>query len=224
MKHGQLSVSALLNVWRILVVTLAFELLGGAIALALGMHHSRFSNFWLGGVAGMLPGFAVGVAWQIASGKGRRGWVGTASWLGFIGIAITGFAFGFDLPQMRGEMRRLEAAANLQTEAIQRIDVYDGSREQLIVSITEPASLAAFAQGIADVVGHSPNHPRYSRSWSVVVHGKTRYEFNLHTNSKFPQSVIGYFVSMSGNWEWSHGSFKSDGLRPWVEEHLMNID
>ena len=209
------------SVWRIIVAVLLCQLVGGAITLALSMHHFWFMNLWLGGAAGTLPGFALGVVWQLKSIAPDRRWIGVASFLGFLAIAIAGMAFGVALPQMRREMADLIAIGLLQAESLQQIEVFDRYGNKRIATITDPESLTGFAKGIADAVGHSPNHPRYTRSWYAVVDGTTRHEFELHLNPRFPQSVIGYFVLKSGNTTSYHGTFESKGLRPWVETHLM---
>lgn len=221
MKYGQITFTDLKSVWRIVVAIALCQLVGGAISLALSMHHFWFMNLWLGGAAGTLPGFALGVVWQLKSATSDRGWIGVACFLGFLAIAITGMAFGVVLPQMQSEMTNLSGVSQLQAESLQSIEVFDRYGRRRIARITDPDSLTSFAKGIADAVGHSPNHPRYSDSWYVVVEGATRHEFELHLNPRFPQSAIGYFVVKSGNLTWYHGTFESKGLRSWVEAHLM---
>ncbi len=221
MKYGQLTFTDLKSVWRVLVAVVLCQLVGGAISLVVSMHHFWFMNLWLGGAAGTLPGFVLGVVWQLKSQTPDRGWIGIACFLGFLAIAITGMAFGVVLPQMRSEMANLTAINQLQAEPLKSIEVFDRYGRERIASITDPDSLSAFAKGMADSVGHSPNHPRYSDSWYVVVEGATRHEFELHLNPRFPQSVIGYFVVKSGNSTSYHGTFESKGLRLWVEIHLM---
>ena len=81
--------------------------------------------------------------------------------------------------------------------------------------------LAAFAKGIAAAVSHMPNHPDYSDSWFVVVEGTQTYQFELHLNTQFPQRVIGRLVKRSGNVTSDQLTFRSDGLRPWVDEYLI---
>jgi len=224
MKYGQITFSDLKSVWRIIVAVLLCQLVGGAISLVISMHHFWFMNLWLGGAAGTLPGFILGVVWQLKSPTSDRGWIGIACVLGLIAIAITGMAFGVALPQMRSEMENLTAISQLQAESLQLIEVFDRYGDKRIARITNPESLAAFASGVSDAVGHSPNHPRYTESWHVVVEGTTQHQFDLHLNPGFPQSVIGYIVVKSGNTTVYHGTFESKGLRPWVETHLMKED
>jgi len=199
-------------------------LLGGMISLAIGMHYFWFVNLWIGAVAGILPGYVAGAAWQVASGRVPRSWSYVRCVGGAVGIMTIGFVFGLVLPCMRGEMRRLKVVAGMQSEAIQRIDVYDEDRKQMIVSLTEPKALKTFAQGIADVAGFVPNPPQYSHSWFVVVHGDSRYEFVLHISPELPQHVVGTDVSKSESWTDIRRRFWSEGLRPWVEEHLVNSE
>jgi hypothetical protein len=224
MKYRNITFSDLKSVWRIIVAVILCQLVGGAVGLAVSMHHFWFMNLWLGGAAGTLPGFVLGVVWQLKSRPEGRSWVGIAFFFGFLAVAITAMAFGVALPQMRSEMANLTVVNQLQAESLQLIEVFDRSGDKRIARITDPESVAAFTKGIADAVGHSPNHPRYSRSWYVVVEGTTRHQFELHLNPRFPQSVIGYFVEKAGNTTYYHGTFESKSLRPWVETHLMKED
>jgi hypothetical protein len=221
MKYGQLTFSNLKSIWRIVAAVVLCQVVGGVLSLAVSLHHFWSMNLWLGGAAATLPGFVLGVVWQLKSRTPERGWLGIACFLGFIAIAITGAAFGVVLPQMRSEMANLTAISQLQAERLRLIEVFDRYGNKPIARITNPESVAAFAKGIADAAGHSPNHPRYTESWYVVVDGTTRHEFELHLNPRFPQSVIGYFVVKSGNSMSYHGTFESKGLRSWVETHLM---
>ncbi|MFH1303656.1 MAG: hypothetical protein ABIK07_21580 [Planctomycetota bacterium] len=224
MKYGQITSTDLKSIWRIIVAVALCQLVGVAVSLALSMHHFWFMNFWLGGVAGTLPGFVLGVVWQVKSVPSSREWIGVVCFLGLLAVVITGMALGVVLPQMRREMANLTALSQLQDDRLQQITVFDRSGKKRITRITDLESLSAFATGIADAVGHSPNHPRYTKSWYVVVDGTTRHEYELHLNPRFPQSVIGYFVAKSGNSTVYHGTFESNGLRSWVETHLMKDD
>ena len=178
-------------------------------------------NFWIGGVAGTLPGFIIGVVWQVKSAPTSRAWIGVASLMGLFAAIITGMALGVALPIMQREMANLKALSQLQDEHLKQITVFDRSGKKRIAHFKDPEILTAFATGIADAVGHAPNHPRYTASWYTVVDGTTRHEFELHLNPRFPQSVTGYFVKKTGNSTSYQGAFESKGLRPWVETHLM---
>lgn len=223
-----LTFSDLKSVWRILVAVAGFQLVGGAIGLAIRLHHFGFMNFWFGGATATLPGFAVGLAWQLKSTKDRGLWTSVAWFLGIISFVLTAVAIGFVFPMMRGEMRLIRATAEMPAEALYRIDVFDEDGNKMIASISDAESLQAFARGIADVVGYTPNHPMYSHSWYVVVYGAARHEFQLHLDPNVPQYVDGRFVALSKSGGstsiWSYGSFRSKGLRPWVEKHLMGGD
>ena len=224
MKHGQLTFSDLLGVWRILVSVIVCQLLGSTICLAIGLHHNWFENLWLGSAVGTLPGFLAGLAWQLQSGRETRKWVRVTCFLGFLAFALTAIALGFELPRMQDEMRRLKALPKLKSPSIDHIDVFDQYGHEKILSITDRKSIDGFTHGIADAVGHSPSHPRYSHSWYVILAGVTDLEFELHIGHRFPESVIGYFVVKSGNSTSYHGSFESKGLRSWMDHHLIGGD
>ncbi|QDU48443.1 hypothetical protein [Gimesia panareensis] len=224
MKHGQITSTDLKSIWRIIAAVALCQLVGGAVCLAFSPHHFWFMNFWLGGAVGTLPGFVLGVVWQVKSAPSSREWIAVACFLGLLAVALTGAAFGFVLPRMQREMANLKALNQLQDEQLKQITVFDEFGKKRIAGFTDPKILTTFATGIADAVGHSPNHPRYTASWYVVVDGTTRHEFELHLNPRFPQSVIGYFVKKSGNSTSYHGTFESKGLCPWVEKHLLQHD
>ena len=111
--------------------------------------------------------------------------------------------------------------AQLQHGNLRAIVAVNQSGKQQLVRLEEPAVLAAFAKGIAAAVSHMPNHPDYSDSWFVVVEGTQTYQFELHLNTQFPQRVIGRLVKRSGNVTSDQLTFRSDGLRPWVDEYLI---
>ncbi len=220
-KTKQITISDIKNIWRIIVALVLCQGIGSGISLTIAMHHFWFMNLWIGGAVGTLPGVAFGIAWQLKSGKPVRTWIGMAGILGFLAIAITGIAFGVVLPAMQKQMQELKKVSMMSTENIQSIEIFDRHHKKLIARITDEISLAAFANGISDAVGHSPNHPRYTDSWYVVIQGTTTHEFHLHINPKFPQSIIGYIVIKSGNTTSFHGTFISKGLRTWIDDHLM---
>ncbi|MGD1000773.1 MAG: hypothetical protein ABSA67_08750 [Candidatus Brocadiia bacterium] len=221
MGHGLVTFSGLKSVWRILVAIAVCDLLGGAISLYISPHYSSFLNFSLGCGLATLPGFAIGLAWQVKARHDRQVWIGMACFFGFLALITTVETLARDLPSMRSEMRLLQALSRMQTENIHQIDVFDSYGNQKLLCITDPASLNAFAQGIADAVGHEENHPVYSQTWYVVVEGTICREFELNLDPMFPQSVIGEFVVKSGNSTSYNGTFRSKGLRPWCEENLI---
>ncbi len=209
------------TIWRITVSGWLCAAAGGAVAVAFPIHHFWLMNLWLGLAGGALPGFALGVMWQLKSATPARDWIGKACFRGLLVIAMAGMAFGVVLSQMRSEIANLTSLSQLQAESLHMIEVFDQYGNKHIANITDSNSLAAFTRGMADAVGHSPNHPRYTESWYVVIDGTTKHEFELHFDPRFPQSVIGYFVTKSGNTTSYHGAFESKGLRPWIEKHLM---
>ncbi|MBN2307769.1 MAG: hypothetical protein JXR94_02290 [Candidatus Hydrogenedentes bacterium] len=207
-------------IWRILVSLIILQQLGGLIGLLIGVHYSAFMNYWVGGAIATLPGFLLGLAWQLKATQERRSWLPTACLVGLLAAMLTGQAALSDLPGLQDEMRRLEDIAQMRAESIRRIDVFDRYGREKIVSVTDPESIHAFVEGIADAVGHSPNHPGYTHTWYVVVDGAAHREFELHLTPKLPESVAGDIVVKLGDLTSYFGTFQSKGLRPWVEEHL----
>ena len=219
---GRISYEDLARVWRIVCVTVLCQSIGMAIGIASEIHHSTLFSAWLGGVAGTLPGFVLGLIWQIRSGKLRHQWLRTAYLLGFLATAITCFALFFVLPMVRREMQLLNDVRQLSAQNLQSVEVFDRSGRTLIVRIADPAAIASFSDGLADAAGHLPSHPQYSASWHVILRGKGAHrEFQLHLDPAFPDSIIGDFVSKSDYSTSHHGTFRSRKLRPWVENNLI---
>ncbi len=210
-------------VWRIVVAMVLGQLAGSVIGILLRPHYSWFENSFFGGTAGTFPGFVFGVVWHIRSKPADRDWIGLTCALGFLSLVMTIIAFGFDLPQMQREMRNLERIRQLKSKNLKRIEVFDKHKRKCIIRITDPQTLKAFAEGIADAQGHSPNHPRYSDSWYVVITGPS-HQFELHLNPRFPESVIGDIVVKFGNFTSYYGTFRSKGLRSWVNDHLIKAN
>lgn len=224
MRYGPVTTDDLKSIWRIILTLFVCQLLGGAVGLAISDHHDSFKRFWIGGAAGSLPGFVLGVLWQLRMSKSNRSWIGIACLVGLLVVGVTVMAFGVILPRARLATRNLNELSQLQAETLTQIDVFGRYEEEKIATVTDPEALAAFAKGIADAVGHCPNHPRYTDTWHVVVKGTRCSEYTIHLNPKFPESVIGYIVVRSGDSALYLGTFESRGLRPWVETHLMGGD
>lgn len=224
MKEEDTAKYYVVGVLRIVLSMALLQLIGAVISVVLKPHHFWFMNLWLGGVVATIPGILIGLAWQIKASKHRAVWFGVAAFLVLPALGVNLLAFGIMVPRMKDEMRRLEGLAQLQHRDIRSIDVYDRRGRAHITMFTDADVIAGFVEGVADAVGHSPNHPRYSHSWYIVLEGDERHEFTLHLNPRFPQSVIGGFLTKSGNLTRYHGSFQSRTLRPWVEAHLLGED
>ncbi len=220
MKYGQISFRDVRREWRIYVVVGAAEILGGLLGVAYGFHHFLFMNFWIGGVVALVPGMILGMVWHFSRTAERKESTASIWLLGLIGAGLLVMAVGFMIPRLRTEMQNLATISQFDQASIRRIEVFDGDGKTEVLRITDPSIIADFARSISDAIGHSPNHPQYSHSWYVRASGSALHEFELHLDPEFPDSVIGYFVVKSGNSTSSYGSFKSRGLRRWVEAHL----
>ncbi|MEN8170835.1 MAG: hypothetical protein ABFS08_11490 [Pseudomonadota bacterium] len=51
-------------IWRIMVVIIIFQIVFGALAIAIGHYGNPFIDFWFGGAVSTLPGFIVGAIWH----------------------------------------------------------------------------------------------------------------------------------------------------------------
>ena len=221
MLYKQLSFQDLAPVWRIIVAVVVFELAGGFIGFTYGYHHSGFMNLWAGGALAALPGFVLGAIWHLSGPVDRRDTIRIAGFLGLLS-AILFFTAVFDaIPGMKSDMRMLATLSQFDNEPFDRIEIFDRYRKTEILTVTEPAIVAAFTRAISDAVGHSPSHPQYSHSWYAIVSGPKRYEFELHLDPNFPDSIIGYSLTRSEHPASYQVAFQSHALRPWIEEHLV---
>lgn len=211
----------LASVWRIVVVLIAFQLAGGFIGVAYGYHHFAFMNMWAGGALATLPGFILGAAWHFSGPAERRARLKMAGFLGFLAAAMFLMAVFQAIPMMKSDMRMLATLSQFDRKPIDRIEIFDRDRKTEILTVTEPAIVAAFTRSISDAVGHSPSHPKYSQSWYAIVSGRTQYEFELHLDPKYPQSVVGESLTRSEHPDSYRVEFQSRALRSWVEEHLL---
>lgn len=216
-----LSYRDLAILWRVIVVVIACQFAGGFIGIAYGFHHSAFMNFWVGGAVGTAPGFVLGAIWHLSRTADRNEAIPSVTLMGLMAAALFSAAVFSVIPRMKSDMRMLATLSQFDQKGIVRIEIFDRDRETAIMTVTEPAAVAAFAQAITDTAGHSPSHPKYSHSWYAVVTGLKTYEFELHLNPVFPDSVIGYSLTRSEHPDSYQVTFRSGALRVWVEEYLL---
>lgn len=220
MDRRRFSIVELRQVWRIVVVILVGQSLGGLVAISRNEFHSIFLNLWFGAAVGTLPGFLTGLIWQFRSAS-QTEWRSGAWFLGFLSLSVSAFAIGIFYPAMLEENRRIADLHTMPHEKIVRIDAYVGEGKDNNIRITQTNALTAFANAVADAVGYSPNHPVYSASWHVIVQGQTVRDLKLQLDPRLPHSVVGSFVTKSGNSTWYYGNFRSEMLRRWVDNYLI---
>ena len=51
-------------IWKILVVILIVQIIGGAIGKASNIYSDLFMSIWIGGAVSSFPGFLLGFVWQ----------------------------------------------------------------------------------------------------------------------------------------------------------------
>lgn len=115
MKHGTITLSDMKLVWRIMVSVIICQMVGSVIGLAIAYHHFSFMNLWFGGVCGTLPGYVIGLSWQIQSRPKGREWMPVAGFFGFLAVALTVAGFFQAFPMMRDEMDTLDKLAQIQS-------------------------------------------------------------------------------------------------------------
>lgn len=207
-------ISALVALWRVLATIVLCQTIGALLGLIPLLQARWGLDPWLGMAAGTLVGFLVGTAWHLGTQRAVRGLPSL-----FIGSLLLALM----LAAVAADKQDWARMAQLQNENLHSIEVFNRSGKQQIVRLEDPAALAAFTEGIADAVHHTPNHPHYSDTWFLVVEGMQTYQFELNLNPKFPQSVIGDMVKRQGNKTSHRLTFQSDGLRPWVDQYLIEV-
>ena len=198
--------------WRVLGLIVLCQASGALLGLVPLLQTRWGLDLWLGMAAGTLVGFLLGTAWHLGAPRTVRG---------LSGLLIVSTLLALVLVSVSADKQNWARMAQLQHGNLRAIVAVNQSGKQQLVRLEEPAVLAAFAKGIAAAVSHMPNHPDYSDSWFVVVEGTQTYQFELHLNTQFPQRVIGRLVKRSGNVTSDQLTFRSDGLRPWVDEYLI---
>lgn len=221
MAFGIMTLSDLKPIWRVVVGIIICQILGGAMGLLIGAHHSGFSNFWLGGAIGSPVGFILGIGWHLLTAEGRaKTPLGTTLFLGVLAFALGAAACFQVLPHMRGEMQRLRAIKALDASKISSVSVFDRYGESRIAEFSSPSTIREFALSCRDAEGYSPNHPHYVASWYIVIAGTDPSEIECHYEAGRGQMVVGYFVAKSGTTTRYYGTFSSRNLRKWFEKHL----
>ena len=205
-------IRTLVALWRVIGTIMLCQTFGALLGLVPLLQTRWGLDLWLGMATGTLVGFMVGTAWHLGTQRTVRG---------LSTLFIFSFLLALLLAAVAADKQNWARMAQLQNERLQSIEVFNRSGKQQIVRLEDPAVLAAFVEDIADAVHHMPNHPHYSDTWFVVVEGMQTYQFELNLNPKFPQSVIGEMVKRRGNTTSYQLTFKSDGLRLWVEQYLI---
>lgn len=210
------------KIWRILVAIAAAQTIGGLVGALVGPDSSEFTNRWLGGAVGTIPGAIMGAIWQRRARPSDDTGIRPALVWGLCALAVIVLAVGLVLRMTWNEKQRLEGIRRLRSEALRKIDVFDRYGTKRLAQITNPASLASFAGSIAHAEVYEPNHPGYYDSWFIVVEGETRQEFELHLELRHPKKVFVTAVETSGNTTWNQGKFRSRGLWSWVDAELLH--
>lgn len=222
MKFQTITLNDLVRTWRFGVPLITFQFIGGLLGWMIRFHHFWFLNLWIGAAIAMIPGLAIGMAWQSRAGDRSERSKFAIRLMTCAGAFVVLMAVLVTLPRMWAEMGHLADVTQLQQESIQRIDVFDRRGRTAILAVTDRSIIADFAASLSDAAGYAPNHERYAQSWYLVVSGPTRREYELHIGDKHPEAVIGDFVVKDGNRTSYHGSFKSRALWDWIERNLLS--
>jgi len=210
-----------IRLWRVLVGAAVIQLLGGLIGLLVRPFHSAWDNNWIGGALATPVGFLVGLWWQLSSPERRKSTpILVVAFFGLLAFGLGASALFGTLPSLEEEAERLNALASLPEDSLNRMTFYDRYGREKLLTIVEEEALHGFLLACRDVEGYSPNHPRYDRSWYVVIDGPETIELECHYEDRWPDKVVGYFVAKHGNSTRYYGSFISADLRPWFERYV----
>lgn len=205
-------IRTLVALWRVLGTIVLCQAIGALLGLVPLLQARWGLDLWWGMAAGTLIGFMLGTAWHLGAQRAVRG---------LSSLFIVSLLLALILAAVAADKQNWARMAQLHNERLQSIEVFNRSGKQQLIRLDDPTVLAAFVEGIADAMPHLPDHPQYSDTWFVVVKGTQTYQFELHLNPRFPQSVIGDMVNRRGNATSYQLTFKSDGLRPWVNQYLI---
>ena len=220
-KGERLTISSFVQIWRLLLLLLAAQLLGTLLGWLLLPWYSGFTNSWIGGTVAAPVGFLLGLWWQLASRHRRRRT--RLDLVLLIGVLTCIVAPISSLAAMRSErdfQSRLDAFRALPADSVQRITCYDKYGREKLLTIKDPEALEAFTRACRDAKGYSPNHPHYWESWYVVLEGEKTIELVCHFQQGRGNQLVAYFVRKRGDSTTYSGSFISTDLRPWFEKHV----
>jgi len=194
---------------------------GSAVGLLLRISHESFMSLWLGGALATPVG--VLLAWLLARWRGytrKPGGVSTLCWLGVISTATVGFAIFLEIPRLQEGQRRYELLQSLDAGEVKAIAIYDKYGERELRWITGAKDIAGFVSSCKDAKPWTPQHPRHSQSWYVVLEGQERLELIFSTLEGSPGVVVGKYVEKRGNVTRYYGAFRSRRLHTWLMSTL----
>ena len=121
-------------------------------------------------------------------------------------------------PMARAEARNLlvlvRKVASLNAADIREIRICDRYSTDAILVITDPVALAEFTEALRDARVFSPNHPRYTRAYRIIVSGNANFTFTILFKQKQADGVHGD-ISENNARGWHIGTFVSHTLREW---------
>jgi len=210
--------------WRVLAAVAVFGIVGSILGWLLHPWFDPFHNAWIGGAVAAPIGFLVGLWWQL-SNRERRRRTPVLFLVGLGLLVLIGSLIGAvsEIPWQRAFARRLNAFTSLPQNSLKRITFWDKYGRDELLTIRDENALRDFVLACRDSDGYSPNHPRYNRSWYVVLEGEQTIELMCHYESLKQDKVVGYFVRKQGDWTRYYGSFTSENLRPWFKKYVEPV-
>jgi len=139
------------KVWRIILPVIICQAVGAAISLAIVDHHHTFMVVWVGGAFGTLPGYIVGLIWQLSVVRDEEDWGFTAIFLGFISFFLLIFALSIQ-KHMTVESSELERLAELKESHFDQIDFYENCGRKRLLSITSSEEIDVFTEAVGSAV------------------------------------------------------------------------
>ena len=93
-------------VWRILVIILIIQIVGGITAVSDNIYGHIVVDFWFGGAVSTFPGFLIGLVWHKFSVKDLSKDSGVILFVGLICLILTIAAFVMPLEMFAAELQR----------------------------------------------------------------------------------------------------------------------
>jgi uncharacterized membrane protein len=185
-------------------------------------YNYAFADIWIGGALGIFPGFIIGSIWHL-SDKLRRNNMSDLPLVGLVGLIsllITFVCVFVVVPSFSSVAKYTEGINYLHKEDIVRIDVFNKGGIKLLKTIENIEIIKEFINSCRDVEGcYAPNHPRYVNSWYIIIYKKDKnIEMDCNILQNDDSKIYGDFVQRKNNSLVIYGSFKSVGLRKWLEK------
>ena len=209
------------SIWRIVICTMFFQMVGSIITLFAQYSYNPFLNLWIGGAIATPIGFVFGLSWQLINPARRSEMpVQTTVFIGVIAVVLGGIAVFQEIPDLTKENKLLASLKSIECNSIKQIRITNIDDDKLVKVIESRDAIKEFCMACSDVHGNMLNHPSYISSWYVVIEGKPVFELECNFEKSNKAELIGQFVEKKDNLTRYYGSFASINMRDWFNKNL----